>query len=868
MKKIFWCAAMLIAGSVAHAQTTVDLSPEKDNSIYSESENSNGEGKLYAGQNCDDNSRRALLEFDIAAMVPFGATITDVTLTLNMDNVSPDAGTQDYSLYRVATEWGEGTSSGGGEGAVAVAPDATWADAMFETVAWDDMGGDFFDTPSATTAIGEALTDYSWSSAGMVTNVQNWLDYPASNHGWILIGDELATCNARRFGSKDEGTAPVLEVTYTCADGPAVARCHSLTVYLDDAGEATITAEDLDAGSAVPCDGELTLSVSPTEFTCDDIAEIEAVPSMIISGVFDCTRPGGTPKGVEVYVINDIADMSAYGVGFANNGGGTDGQEFTFPAVAVGAGTYLYVSSEKIQFAEWFGFDPSYTDGDASINGDDAIELFYEDEVIDIFGDIDTDGSGEDWEYLDGWAYRITDTGLDGDVFDISHWTFSGPNELDGETSNATAPIPVPVGTYTTAPTTGILVEFTASGDIGDADVCMTTVVVLDTLAPVMSCVAGVTFVLDETGEVVIDATDLDAGTEDGCGIAELLISMDTFTCENEGDNDVWLYATDIYGNSDSCMVVVTIDASEVISILEDAIVEPSCFGFEDGQIGITVEGGTPDYLFDWDNDGTGDFDDMEDLLIIGAGTYEVVVTDDNGCQATATFELTEPDPITATVEVMDESCPGAADGTATFTYSGGTPPYDGEEELTELSEGTYVLTVTDAEGCSVDVEYTIGVETTIDLTVTETGADLTSNQDDATYQWVNCPDYTVIDGATDQTFVPETAGDYAVIVAIDGGCSDTTDCFTFDFESIDEFNKFSVVLYPNPSQGLVNLKMNALNGQAIITVFDIKGSVVYQMSTIKMNEQVDLSAVENGIYFIQVAADNSVLTKKITVSK
>jgi hypothetical protein len=868
MKKILWCAAILSISSFSHAQTTVELNPEKDNSIYSESENSNGLGELYAGQTCSDNSRRALIEFDIAGMVPFGATITDVTLTLNLNNVSPGAGTQDYGLHRVALEWGEGASDGGGEGAEAIAPDATWSDAMFGAVEWDDLGGDFYEDAAAISSVGEALTDYSWSSPAMITNVQNWLDYPESNHGWILIGDEETTCNARRFGSKDVGTAPVLEVTYTCADGPAVARCHSLTVYLDDAGLATITPEDMDNGSAVPCDGELTLTLSTSSFDCDDIMDVEVVPSMIISGVYDCPRPGGTPKGVEVYVINDIADLSQYGIGFANNGGGSDGEEFTFPAVSAGAGTYFYVSSEALEFAEWFGFDPSYTDGSASINGDDAIELFYEGTVIDIFGDIDTDGSGEDWEYLDGWAYRISNTEMDGDVFDLSHWTFSGPNALDGESTNATADTPFPTRTYTASPTVGLVVDFVAAGDIGLADTCQTTVMVLDTLPPVMSCVAAVTYVLDETGEMVIDATDLDAGTEDGCGIDELSISMTTFTCEDEGDNDVWLYASDIYGNMDSCMVVVTIDASEVISVTEGELVDPTCFGFEDGNIDILVEGGTPDYTFDWDNDGTGDFDDFEDLSIVGAGTYEVVVLDENGCQTTATFELSEPEELSASVEVVDESCPDAADGSATFTYSGGTPPYDGPAEVLDLTAGTYTVTVVDAQGCSIVVEYTIGVEVSIDLTITETGTDLTSNEDGASYQWVTCPDFEVIDGATDQTFVPTSEGSYAVIVTVDGGCLDTTACVDFGFDYIDETMKSTLTLYPNPTQGLVNLKLGAINGSARITILDFKGSLVYQKTTNTINEQIDLSAVENGIYFIQLSTENGIITKKITVNK
>jgi hypothetical protein len=384
-----------------------------------------------------------------------------------------------------------------------------------------------------------------------------------------------------------------------------------------------------------------------------------------------------------------------------------------------------------------------------------------------------------------------------------------------------------------------------------------------------MSCVAAMTYVLDETGEMVIDPSDLDAGTEDGCGIDELSISMDTFTCENEGENEVWLFATDIYGNSDSCMVVVTIDGSEVISIIEGELTDPACFEFTDGSVDITVDGGTPDYSFDWDNDGTGDFDDMEDLASLGGGEYVVVVMDENGCQATATFELTEPEPLVATAEVVNESCPGAGDGSVTFTYTGGTPPYTGPEELLDQTAGEYDLTVNDENGCSYTFSYTIGVDETIDLTVTETATDLTSNEDGASvYQWVNCPDFDIIDGANDQTFTPTEAGSYAVIITIDGGCSDTTECFIFGVDNINENPKLTLALYPNPTNGLLNVKLGNMYGQAIITVMDLKGSVVLQKSTSAKNNQIDLTNVENGIYFVQVTEDDAVITKKIIVTK
>ncbi|GGD90296.1 T9SS type A sorting domain-containing protein [Planktosalinus lacus] len=179
---------------------------------------------------------------------------------------------------------------------------------------------------------------------------------------------------------------------------------------------------------------------------------------MVLTGVFDGPLPGGLPKAIEIYVINDIPDLSAYGVGSANNGGGTDGVELVFEGSAT-AGDYIWVASEAVEFENYFDVAPTFVGEVANINGDDAIELFgnvvddgggnITGDVIDILGDIDVDGSGEPWDHLDGWAYRIDDTGPDGSTFELDSWFFSGVDANDGETSNSTAANPWPIGTYT-----------------------------------------------------------------------------------------------------------------------------------------------------------------------------------------------------------------------------------------------------------------------------------------------------------------------------------------------------------------------------------------------------------------------------------
>lgn len=169
----------------------------------------------------------------------------------------------------------------------------------------------------------------------------------------------------------------------------------------------------------------------------------------VITAVFDGPLPGGTPKGVEIYITQDIADLSIVGVASANNGTGSPGAPEYLLSGSATAGQYLYVASDTDMFNAFFGFAPDFVDGVANINGDDAIELYINGNVADVFGEVDVDGTGMPWEYLDGWAARLPNTGPDGSTFVAGNWTYSGPDALDGATDNATADNPVPLKSYT-----------------------------------------------------------------------------------------------------------------------------------------------------------------------------------------------------------------------------------------------------------------------------------------------------------------------------------------------------------------------------------------------------------------------------------
>lgn len=197
---------------------------------------------------------------------------------------------------------------------------------------------------------------------------------------------------------------------------------------------------------------KLIATLSLSLFTC--LIGFAQCGGLYIAGAIDGPLSGGLPKAVQICASADVADMGIYGIGSANNGGGSDGEEFTFTAgEMMAAGDCFWIASEAVQFNAWFGFDPCYTSGAMGINGDDAIELFCSGAVTDVFGDINADGNGTCWEYLDGWATgQNTTLG----TFDCADWTFSGPNAWDGDTAPGDPPYPSPAQTCPMAiPTVG-----------------------------------------------------------------------------------------------------------------------------------------------------------------------------------------------------------------------------------------------------------------------------------------------------------------------------------------------------------------------------------------------------------------------------
>lgn len=221
------CLCALAAGSwsLALLADSVSLTTARDNTLYEDATGALSGGAddhFFTGINGESGGYRKLrgmLFFDIAGDVPAGATITGVSLTLTQDKT--DSGGTVVNLHRALRPWGEGTSvpvgggGGGAQGGPSTPGSATWQHTFYATNFWSNPGGDYAASPSAgQTVLGNGA--YIWTATSMIQDVQAWLDNPATNFGWIAIGDETQT--AKRYSSREHATSasrPELTIDFT-----------------------------------------------------------------------------------------------------------------------------------------------------------------------------------------------------------------------------------------------------------------------------------------------------------------------------------------------------------------------------------------------------------------------------------------------------------------------------------------------------------------------------------------------------------------------------------------------------------------------------------------------------------------------------
>jgi len=234
-----------------------------------------------------------------------------------------------------------------------------------------------------------------------------------------------------------------------------------------------------------------------------------------------------------------------------------------------------------------------------------------------------------------------------------------------------------------------------------------------------------------------------------------------------------------------------TVNEPTIITVAFDTVKDVSCNGLCNGQINISVSGGTPGYSYSWSGP-SGFTSTAEDISGLCAGTYYLTVIDLAGCQQTDSTTINEPPVITITTDsINDVSCNGLCDGEIYVTVSGGTPGYDynwsnggpNAPSLTGLCAGTYYLTVTDAANCSKTDSFTVSEPPALTIAIDNiTNVKCNSGTDGAvdisvgggtpgyTYNWTGPGTYA----STNEDISGLQAGTYYVTATDNNGCQIT----------------------------------------------------------------------------------------------
>lgn len=159
---------------------------------------------------------------------------------------------------------------------------------------------------------------------------------------------------------------------------------------------------------------------------------------------------------------------------------------------------------------------------------------------------------------------------------------------------------------------------------------------------------------------------------------------------------------SDNFSCSDTVEVVINQPAKLIANV--NKVADILCYGYNQGEIDIEVDGGVPPYLYSWSNGAI-----TQDLKGVVSGRYSVLITDANNCQEIITADIKETPLIIRSIDDVENiKCFGDETGKIDISVSGGLAPYryfwsngDTTQDLSNLKAGTYEVTVQDAAGCT-----------------------------------------------------------------------------------------------------------------------------------------------------------------------
>jgi len=203
------------------------------------------------------------------------------------------------------------------------------------------------------------------------------------------------------------------------------------------------------------------------------------------------------------------------------------------------------------------------------------------------------------------------------------------------------------------------------------------------------------------------------------------------------------------------------------------------CNGDDTGSVDLTVTGGTSPYTYLWNTGAS-----TEDIINVAAGTYSVTITDANGCTTINQSEVLEPTDIVSgsIIQITNVECLDENTGSISVQGSGGIPPYtysinngttsQASGLFENLNAGNYTILITDANGCTFNINGTIGT-------------------DDVESPEITVPETLLIEGCS----IADITNENAIFVYSNTQSSDVQSIFASntDYNASDDFNIQSI---------------------------------------------------------------------------
>ena len=336
---------------------------------------------------------------------------------------------------------------------------------------------------------------------------------------------------------------------------------------------------------------------------------------------------------------------------------------------------------------------------------------------------------------------------------------------------------------------------------------------------------------------------------------------------------------TDACGNTASASVAIT--QPNVLMASASASANVTCNAGSDGATSSTVSGGTTPYTYAWTGGSTN-----STATGLSAGTYTLNVTDMNGCTATASTVITQPNvlAIDTTYATANVLCHGDSTGSAFVMAGSGTMPYTYSwtpgggttDSAVGLKAGAYTITVNDACGATATAMVSITEPTALSITSHSTpdnghnvgtaAISVSGGISPYTYLWTP-------GGNTTDSISGKAKGTYCCKVTDGNGCIDSICVVIKSTAGIDGItgNSSQIIVYPNPNNGEFTIE-SSISGASVVEIYNILGEKVFtkNLSTTKGTNQINVSNQPNGVYLYRVISESGDLLGqgKITLQK